>query len=98
MNGYVYLYLLKTYSYTIAYAVNLIDYAIRYLSVNRYRVAASNPTRPSFSQKQSCYNSSFIEIILKKQRTSLHALNFNEAIVNSGFGLVNDHLIEISSS
>ena len=30
---------------------NLIGYATRYLFVNRYRVAASNTTRPSFSQK-----------------------------------------------
>ena len=30
---------------------NLIGYATRYLFANRYQVAASNATRPSFSQK-----------------------------------------------
>ena len=44
---------------------NLIGYATRYLFVNRYRVAASNATRPSFSQKNNAF-SSFFEIILKK--------------------------------
>ena len=44
---------------------NLIGYATRYLFVNRYRVAASNATRPSFSQKNNAYFSLF-EIILKK--------------------------------
>ena len=44
---------------------NLIGYATRYLFVNRYRVAASNATRPSFSQKNNAYFS-FFEIILKK--------------------------------
>ena len=33
---------------------NLIGYVTRYLFVNRYRVAASNATRPSFSQKIQC--------------------------------------------
>ena len=44
---------------------NLIGYATRYLFVNRYRVAASNATRPRFSQKNNAHIS-FFEIILKK--------------------------------
>ena len=45
---------------------NLIGYATRYLFVNRYPVATSNATRPSFSQKYNARAISFFEIILKK--------------------------------
>ena len=38
---------------------------ITYCIVNRYRVAASNATKQSFSQKANAY-SKFFEIILKK--------------------------------
>ena len=38
---------------------NLIGYGTRYLFVNRYGVAASNATRPSFSQKNNAYSSFF---------------------------------------
>ena len=56
-NGYLAVNYYKCY--------NLIGYATRYLLVIRYRVAASNATRPSFSQKNNAYFS-FFEITLKK--------------------------------
>ena len=61
---------------------NLIGYATRNLFVNRYRVVVTNVTRLSFSQKKQCYYSFFEEL------EELLALNFYEAIVNSGFALV----------
>ena len=45
---YIYIYIL---SKNVLVNYNLIDYATRYLFVNRYRVAASNARRSSFSQK-----------------------------------------------
>ena len=70
------------------------------LIVNRYRVAASNATRPSFSQKKTMLISCFFspnnlkEIAKHKfvftKTIRLLALNFYEAIVNY-------HLVEISS-
>ena len=79
---------------------NLIGYATRYLFVNRYRVAASNATRPSFSQRKNCLFLVFRNNCEKITNISLFfikiirllALNFYEAIVNLSFTLVNYHL------
>ena len=63
-------------------------YATRYLFVNRYRVAASNATSPSFSQKNNAYSSFFEHKFVFTKTIRLLALNFHEAIVKSGFALV----------
>ena len=60
---YIYIY---TYAYTIANAAIWLATLTRYLFVNRYRIAASNATRPSFSQKYNAY-SSYFEIILNNE-------------------------------
>ena len=70
------------------------------------RLAASNAIRPRFSKKnENNAYSSFFKIIFRNNEHKfvftktirLPALNFYEAIVNSGFAVVNYHLIEISS-
>ena len=75
---------------------SLIGYATRYVFVDRYRVAASNATRQSFFlkkttlisfSKQFWSNNAHKFVFTKTIR--LLALNFYEAIVNSGFALVN---------
>ena len=53
---------------------NLIGYATRYLFVNRYRVAASNATRPSFSQNKQCLFLVFLNNFDEITNTSLFLL------------------------
>ena len=78
---------------------NLIGYATRCLFVNIYPIAASNATRPSFSQENNTY-SSFFETMWRNNEHKfvftktirLLSLYFYEAIVNSGIAIVKYHL------
>ena len=52
---YIYIYIFsKNLLVYYCKCCNLIGYATRYLFVNIYQVAASNATKPSFSQKKQC--------------------------------------------
>ena len=94
---YIYIYIFsKNLLVYYCKCYNMIGCGTRYLFVNRYRIAASNSTRPSFSQKKQClflvFWNNFEEItntsLFFTKTIRLLNLNFYETIVNSDFALV----------
>ena len=88
---------------------NLIDYATRYLFVDKYRVAkmaSASRFLKFLKTKQNAHlkvqsqrnRKMFFAKFVSTKTIRLFALDFYEVIVDSGFALVNHHLIEISSS